>query len=40
MSSSSLELVTLFWHAHWIVKLVMAGLLVTSVWVWAIALNK
>jgi biopolymer transport protein TolQ len=40
MSSSSLELVALFWHAHWIVKLVMAALLVTSVWVWAIALNK
>src|SRR5205085_379928 len=30
----------LFWQAHWIVKAVMIGLLVCSIWVWAIALDK
>jgi biopolymer transport protein TolQ len=40
LSSSDLSLFTLFWHAHWIVKSVMVGLLIASVWVWAIAIDK
>jgi biopolymer transport protein TolQ len=40
LTSSDLSLFTLFWQAHWVVKAVMIGLLVCSVWVWAIALNK
>jgi biopolymer transport protein TolQ len=40
LTSSDLSIFTLFWNAHWIVKLVMAGLLVASVWVWAIAIDK
>ena len=40
LSSSDLSLLTLFWQAHWIVKSVMIGLLVCSVWVWAIAIEK
>jgi biopolymer transport protein TolQ len=40
LTSSDLSLFTLFWHAHWIVKLVMVGLLACSVWVWAIAIDK
>ena len=40
ISSSDLSLLTLFLHAHWIVELVMIGLLVCSVWVWAIAIEK
>jgi biopolymer transport protein TolQ len=37
---SDLSIFTLFWQAHWIVKTVMIGLLVCSVWVWAIAIDK
>jgi biopolymer transport protein TolQ len=40
LSSSELSLWTLFWQAHWLVKSVMIGLLVCSVWVWAIAIDK
>jgi biopolymer transport protein TolQ len=40
LSSSDLSLLTLFLQAHWIVKSVMVGLLVCSVWVWAIAIEK
>jgi biopolymer transport protein TolQ len=40
LSAPSLSLWTLFWHAHWIVKGVMVGLLACSVWVWAIAIDK
>jgi biopolymer transport protein TolQ len=40
LTSSDLSLITLFWHAHWIVKGVMLGLLACSVWVWAIAIDK
>jgi biopolymer transport protein TolQ len=40
LSSSDLSLLTLFLQAHWIVKAVMIGLLVCSVWVWAIAIEK
>ena len=38
--SADLSIFTLFWQAHWIVKTVMIGLLVCSVWVWAIAIDK
>jgi biopolymer transport protein TolQ len=30
----------LFWQAHWVVKLVMVGLLAASVWCWAIIFDK
>jgi biopolymer transport protein TolQ len=40
MTSSDLSIFTLFWQAHWIVKLVMIGLLVASIWVWAIVVDK
>jgi biopolymer transport protein TolQ len=40
LTSSDLSLFTLFWHAHWIVKSVMIGLLICSIWVWAIAIDK
>ena len=38
LASTDVSLITLFFHAHWIVKAVMLGLLACSVWVWAIAL--
>ena len=38
--TADLSLFTLFWHASWIVKTVMIGLLIASVWVWAIAIDK
>jgi biopolymer transport protein TolQ len=40
LTSSDLSLFTLFLHAHWLVKCVMVGLLIASVWVWAIAIDK
>ena len=40
LTSSDLSLFTLFWNAQWVVKTVMVGLLVCSVWVWAIAIDK
>lgn len=40
LASSDLSLLTLFWHAHWIVKGVILGLLGCSIWVWAIAIDK
>jgi biopolymer transport protein TolQ len=40
LTSSDLSLITLFLQAHWIVKGVMIGLLVCSIWVWAIAVDK
>jgi biopolymer transport protein TolQ len=40
LTSSDLSLFTLFWNAHWVVKTVMVGLLICSVWVWAIAIDK
>ena len=40
LASSDLSLFALFWQAHWIVKTVMLGLIVCSVWVWAIAIDK
>ena len=35
-----LSLFSLFWQAHLVVKLVMVGLLVASVWCWAIIIDK
>ncbi|MBM3529538.1 MAG: protein TolQ [Alphaproteobacteria bacterium] len=40
LTSSDLSLFALFWQAHWVVKSVMLGLLVASVWVWAIVIDK
>ena len=40
LTSSDLSIFGLFWSAHYIVKAVMVGLLVCSVWVWAIAVDK
>jgi biopolymer transport protein TolQ len=40
LAPSELSIFTLFWQAHWIVKTVMVGLTVCSVWVWAIAVDK
>jgi biopolymer transport protein TolQ len=40
LASSDLSLLGLFWQAHWIVKAVMLGLVVASIWVWAIAIDK
>jgi biopolymer transport protein TolQ len=40
LAPSELSIFTLFWQAHWIVKTVMVGLAVCSVWVWAIAVDK
>src|SRR3982074_2965595 len=39
-AASELSLWSLFWNAHWIVQGVMLGLLICSVWVWAIAIDK
>jgi biopolymer transport protein TolQ len=40
LASSDLSIFSLFWQAHWIVKTVMLGLIVCSIWVWAIAIDK
>jgi biopolymer transport protein TolQ len=40
LTSANLSLLHLFLHAHWIVESVIAGLLLCSVWVWAIAIDK
>jgi len=40
LTSSDLSLITLFLHAHWLVKCVMIGLLLASVFVWAIVVDK
>lgn len=40
LASADLSMFGLFWQAHWVVKIVMLGLLVSSVWVWAIVVNK
>jgi len=38
--AASLSLITLFLHAHIIVKIVMLGLVLASVWSWAIIVDK
>ena len=40
LTSSDLSLFTLFWHAHWIVKLVMVGLITVNTAAFAAALTK
>ena len=40
LSSSDLSIFGLFWAAHIVVKIVMLGLLIASVWVWAIVIDK
>jgi biopolymer transport protein TolQ len=40
LTSSDLSIFGLFWSAHIIVKTVMIGLLVASIWVWAIVVDK
>ncbi len=35
-----LPLIDLFWESNWLVKTIMIGLLVCSIWVWAIAIDK
>jgi biopolymer transport protein TolQ len=37
---TEVSIFALFWGAHWIVKLVIIGLFVCSIWVWAIAIEK
>jgi biopolymer transport protein TolQ len=37
---AEVSLVSMFWSAHIVVKLVMLGLLLASVWCWAIIINK
>jgi biopolymer transport protein TolQ len=37
---ADVSLLGLFWQAHWVVKLVMLGLLLASVWCWAIIFDK
>jgi biopolymer transport protein TolQ len=38
--AQSVSIFTLFLQAHWVVKSVMIGLLICSIWVWAIAIDK
>jgi biopolymer transport protein TolQ len=38
--AADVSMLGLFLQAHWIVKAVMLGLMVCSVWVWAIAIDK
>src|SRR5215203_4037716 len=38
--AAGFSLFSLFWQAHIVVKLVMIGLLVASVWCWAIIVDK
>jgi biopolymer transport protein TolQ len=40
LTSADLSIFGLFWSAHIVVKLVMIGLLIASIWVWAIAIDK
>ncbi len=40
MASADLSLIGLFLQAHLVVKIVMAGLIIASVWVWAIIIDK
>jgi biopolymer transport protein TolQ len=40
LTSSNMSMFHLFLHAHWLVETVMAGLLLCSIWVWGIAIDK
>ncbi len=37
---NELSLATLFWNAHIVVKVVIAGLMLSSIWCWAIIIDK
>ena len=37
---ASFSVLSLFWQSHIVVKLVMIGLIVASVWCWAIIFDK
>ncbi|MCL2384632.1 MAG: protein TolQ [Alphaproteobacteria bacterium] len=37
---AEVSLIEMFWSAHFVVKLVMIGLLAASIWCWAIIINK
>lgn len=39
-NAGELSIWSLFWQAGWVVKLVMIGLLLASVWTWAIIIDK
>lgn len=39
-AASDVSLLSLFWQAHWVVQSVVIGLMLCSVWVWAIAIDK
>jgi biopolymer transport protein TolQ len=39
-AAADLSLWALFWNAHFVVKLVMAGLMLASIWSWAIIIDK
>jgi biopolymer transport protein TolQ len=39
-ANGTLSLMTLFWQAHIVVKIVIVGLLLASVWTWAIIVDK
>jgi biopolymer transport protein TolQ len=39
-AGAQLSIWALFWQAGWVVKLVMIGLLVASIWTWAIIFDK
>ena len=40
LASADVSILNLFLQAHWVVKSVMIGLLICSIWVWAIAIDK
>ena len=40
LSRTTCRFLALFWQAHFVVKLVMVGLLAASVWCWAIIVDK
>ena len=40
LNTADFSLWGLFWQAHWVVKTVMIGLLICSIWVWAIVIDK
>jgi biopolymer transport protein TolQ len=40
LPSAQVSLWGLFWQAHFVVKAVMVGLIIASIWVWAIVIDK
>ena len=40
LAAADVSILSLFLQAHWVVKSVMIGLLICSIWVWAIAIDK